>query len=349
MKKPKNNLIIFIIIIVIIIVIIFLFIKLRSNDNLSDSEIRKLKLCSSVLLPNVTFPPTGKLKAISDPKLVWDYDDPAPLRIKFLNIPNDPTDPKSFISRTYYEKIRNNEINKDSKGNFIKKDDNGNLVKFDPLEVQFATKINLDLREAIMIIVKKRYQPILPFKLLFVNKDMDAEIRIQFNNTKGCNSYVGKDNLKIPKHLPTMNFEWFDVATVLHEFGHVLGLRHEHKSPFGKTIQWDYSVIYEYFKKTENWDEDEVNFQIIDQIDKDSINGTEFDPKSIMLYFYPAELTKNKEGTSENQRLSSKDVYYIASLYTPNRDEYGNGIVDQYLLDQLNDYYISIYNEKLNL
>ena len=65
---------------------------------------------------------------------------------------------------------------------------NGNLVKFDPLEVQFATKINLDLREAIMIIVKKRYQPILPFKLLFVNKDMDAEIRIQFNNTKGCNS-----------------------------------------------------------------------------------------------------------------------------------------------------------------
>ena len=86
MKKPKNNLIIFIIIIVIIIVIIFLFIKLRSKDNLSDSEIRKLKLCSSVLLPNVTFPPNGKLKAISDPKLVWDYDDPAPLRIKFLNM-----------------------------------------------------------------------------------------------------------------------------------------------------------------------------------------------------------------------------------------------------------------------
>jgi hypothetical protein len=37
----------------------------------------------------------------------------------------------------------------------------------------------------------------------------------------------------------TMNLGFFDKATVLHEFGHAIGLIHEHQSPFKGGFEWD--------------------------------------------------------------------------------------------------------------
>src|SRR5437588_7432546 len=65
----------------------------------------------------------------------------------------------------------------------------------------------------------------------------DAEIRIAF--TKGeSSSFVGMEVLQVPQHLSTMKLaltpsspEEVFARVVLHEFGHVLGLIHEHQSP----------------------------------------------------------------------------------------------------------------------
>ena len=35
-----------------------------------------------------------------------------------------------------------------------------------------------------------------------------------------------------------MIFSWFSISTVMHEFGHALGLKHEHQSP-NANIQWN--------------------------------------------------------------------------------------------------------------
>lgn len=68
-------------------------------------------------------------------------------------------------------------------------------------------------------------------------------IRISFDTDKaaGSWSYVGQESLSQPAGSATMNLGWIDdksstlsdtdKGTILHEFGHVLGLMHEHQSP----------------------------------------------------------------------------------------------------------------------
>lgn len=44
----------------------------------------------------------------------------------------------------------------------------------------------------------------------------------------------------------------------------------------------------------------------------DQINGTRFDPDSIMLYFFPADWTLNGIGTKANEELSAVDKAFAA-------------------------------------
>jgi hypothetical protein len=52
-------------------------------------------------------------------------------------------------------------------------------------------------------------------------------------------------------------------------------------------------------------------------------NGSEFDPLSIMLYFFPGYLTTNGRGTKENLILSGYDVMYLTKNY-PNGSQHPN-------------------------
>lgn len=53
----------------------------------------------------------------------------------------------------------------------------------------------------------------------------------------------------------------------------------------------------------------------MNKYDINHINGSSFDPLSIMLYFFPADLTTNNKGTYQNLRLSGEDVKYITEQY----------------------------------
>ncbi len=67
----------------------------------------------------------------------------------------------------------------------------------------------------------------------------NAQIRIAFNGNDGAWSYIGKDALNIPLDQPTMNLGWQDEGVVLHEFGHAIGMIHEHQNPIANPIQWN--------------------------------------------------------------------------------------------------------------
>ena len=56
---------------------------------------------------------------------------------------------------------------------------------------------------------------------------------------QGSWSYLGTDATRVPKESFTMNLGFVDRSTVLHEFGHSLGLIHEHQSPFPGGFEWD--------------------------------------------------------------------------------------------------------------
>ena len=140
----------------------------------------------------------------------------------------------------------------------------------------------------------------------------DAEIRVSFDADDGAWSYVGTDCRGIPLNEATMNLGFMDGGTTAHEFGHAIGLAHEHQNPAGG-IQWNEAVVIREMAKSPNfWDEATTRHNILRKYAADQINGTAFDPKSIMLYFFPADWTLNGIGTEANEVLSELDKQFVA-------------------------------------
>lgn len=138
----------------------------------------------------------------------------------------------------------------------------------------------------------------------------DAEIRIGFQDD-GAWSYIGTDCQNIPRNTHTMNFGWLDKAVVLHEFGHALGMIHEHQNPLGG-IQWNKPKVYSDLGGSPNfWDKETVDHNMFETYDVDQINGTVVDKKSIMLYFIPKEWTTDGFFSQENNDLSDVDKTFI--------------------------------------
>lgn len=149
--------------------------------------------------------------------------------------------------------------------------------------------------------------------LSFVFDDSpNAEIRIAFDENDGAWSYIGTDAKGIPVGQPTMNLGFLDGGTAAHEFGHAIGLAHEHQNPAGG-IQWNEQAVIRAMAGPPNfWSEAQTRHNILRKYAANQINGTEFDPKSVMLYFFPAEWTTNGIATSRNDVLSALDKQFIS-------------------------------------
>lgn len=189
--------------------------------------------------------------------------------------------------------------------------------QIDPLQ---KTTEKLPVQQAVKKIVKERIQPLVNLRLEFVDDPTQANIRISFDPDGGAWSLVGTDALH-QKTGATMNLGWFDAPTVMHEFGHMLGMIHEHQNPRGEKIKWNDAAVYKWAKATQGWSEKMTEQNIIDRYDISSINGSNFDPQSIMLYFFPGSLTTNNKGTHQNLELSGLDVEWISKMYPTKQGE----------------------------
>ncbi|KAH7152733.1 hypothetical protein EDB81DRAFT_931076 [Dactylonectria macrodidyma] len=150
----------------------------------------------------------------------------------------------------------------------------------------------------------------------------DAEIRVNVDASGQSWSYMGTDNLSIAQGQQTMNFGWLTDDTgenefsrvVLHEFGHALGCIHEHQSP-AAGMDWNEDYVIKYFWDNYQWPREKVIFNIIQTYSGTTTQFTKFDTRSIMLYSYPAEFTKNGFSAPHNTVLSEADKSFIAELY----------------------------------
>lgn len=106
-------------------------------------------------------------------------------------------------------------------------------------------------------------------------------------------------------------------ATVVHEFGHALGLKHEQSFP--GAIKWNRAdSVYDYYYRTQGWDRDMVDHNVFNAVDQFYTNGTAYDPKSIMHYPVESWQTTDGKTVGYNFALSEGDKSLIAALYPRN-------------------------------
>jgi hypothetical protein len=139
----------------------------------------------------------------------------------------------------------------------------------------------------------------------------DAEIRISFDGADGAWSYIGIDCKNIPVNEPTMNLGWQDEGVVLHEFGHAIGLIHEHQNPDGG-IKWNRAnVIRDLSGPPNNWDLATIEHNMFAAYAREQLNSTALDKKSIMLYAIPTRWTMDGFQSEPNEVLSEVDERFI--------------------------------------
>ena len=178
-----------------------------------------------------------------------------------------------------------------------------------------------------------------------------ANIRICFDPAGGCYSRLGTDALQNWGGLnETMNFGWMDAplnhtftynnvsyttpgsfdqggypgegTTIVHEFGHAVGMIHEHQTPFQNPLIWNRDYVYAIFTgPPNNWSRADVDFNIIDTYSTTGMNGSAFDGRSVMKYYIPSQLLLNptpqvvQEIERVNFYMSGCDKYWLAHNY----------------------------------
>jgi hypothetical protein len=156
-----------------------------------------------------------------------------------------------------------------------------------------------------------------------------AQIRISFNKDGGSWAFLGKDGLDVPASEPNVNFGWLTGKSsrkevelvVLHEFGHVLGLQHEHSNP-ASTLKWDRPAVYKFFAATNGWSREDVD-QSVFSIWPPAYFPIHkvFDRESIMMYEMQASFFVDKKEITRNGQLSALDKQFVAALYPLRADE----------------------------
>lgn len=149
-----------------------------------------------------------------------------------------------------------------------------------------------------------------------------ADIRVSFTQNGASWSMVGTSSAHTDQNRPSMNFGWLNdrtadyeiKRTVLHEFGHALGLLHEHQNPAGG-IPWDEAAVYDHYWRTQGWNRQMTYSNVMATAKRDMTQYSAYDRASIMHYPVSAQLTGGRYSVGMNKGLSETDKMYIARMY----------------------------------
>jgi serralysin len=149
-----------------------------------------------------------------------------------------------------------------------------------------------------------------------------ADIRVSFVLNNRSWSYLGTDARNHPSEA-TMNLGWLTEdlsedrarSVVLHEFGHALGLIHEHQNPY-KAIDWNIpNVVADLSGPPNNWDPDTIKQNMFSRYEPGDLFATDVDPNSIMMYPIKPSWTNDGFSVGFNTDLSPYDIALVKAAY----------------------------------
>jgi Astacin (Peptidase family M12A) len=155
----------------------------------------------------------------------------------------------------------------------------------------------------------------------FVETQGTGDVRIS-RGAGGYWSYLGTDIRLIPRNRQTMNLQGFTMSTpeseykrvVRHETGHTLGAPHEHMRK-ALVARIDRAKAYEYFLRTQGWNKQMVDAQVLTPLDEASIMSTPADQTSIMCYQLPGEITRDGRPIVGGLDINATDFAFIGRIY----------------------------------
>lgn len=171
------------------------------------------------------------------------------------------------------------------------------------------------------------------------NPQRESQIRISYDQP-GYWSVIGQVSVVyLTQQEASLNLEGFGDANlaafddpdikgiVLHEFGHALGLLHEHQSPSSACAQefnWNHIVSY-LSGPPNNWDEQTIRTNMATEMAED-LMVTNFDPQSVMLYSFPPDFYLKGDQSScyishANDDISAVDRATVTYMYPADMGE----------------------------
>lgn len=136
-------------------------------------------------------------------------------------------------------------------------------------------------------------------------------------------SYMGTDNLHIPRNQHTMMLGGYSDRTpdseldrsCVHEFGHALGLIHEHLRR-ALVQRLDPAKTTAYMARVYGWDSGTTRSQVLTPAEESSLMGSPVaDEVSVMCYQLSGECTTDGRPIVGGSKLSEIDKAWIAKLY----------------------------------